>query len=143
MTYQKSIEHFKIIFLIISLALMLGCEGNTPGEGQPLATVNDYVITDQAFRRDLVTSTRFHENLGITLEEKRGFLDERVQKELLIQEAVKRGLDREEPFRRTIESYWEQTLITSLLKEEMARILTDIIVTREEIEKRYKAMAGK
>jgi len=123
------------------MAIGLGCHGQTAEEEKPVAKVNDYVITEKAFRRELSSSARLSGIVAPGWEDKKGFLDEQIKKELLIQIAVARGLDKEEGFRESIENYWQQTLITALLKEQCSRLEKDIVVSREEIEARYRQMA--
>jgi hypothetical protein len=129
------------VLVIGLLALMLSCGGEVSEEKKSVAKVNDYVITADAFRRELSASVRFHDVVGLTLEDKRDCLDSQIRKELLIQEASRLGLDREETFRQTIEAYWEQTLITALLKHQMARLEKEILVTRDEIEQHYRQLS--
>ena len=49
-------------------------------------------------------------------------LDLAIRRQVLIQEAQREGLDREETFMETIERYWEQTLIKELLEKKTREI---------------------
>ncbi len=49
-------------------------------------------------------------------------LDLAIRKQVLIQEAQRQGLDRKESFMKTIERYWEQTLIKELIQKESSII---------------------
>jgi hypothetical protein len=61
-----------------------------------------------------------------------------IRKELLIQEAKKLNLDRKEKFIKTIERYWESTLIRDLMDLKCEEINKRIYVSEEEIEARYQ-----
>jgi hypothetical protein len=132
-----------VVLLVGFLLLMLACKDKIPGDEKPIAKVNDFVITERDFRREVSTSARFHHIIGLALADRREFLEGQIRKELLIQAAASQGLDKEEEFRQTIEGFWEQTLITTLLKREGARLEREIIVTREEMKERYGQMVEK
>ncbi len=123
------------------MALLCSCTGQGTNKAKPVAKVNDYVIASDDFRQVLAKAAYFNDIVGISIEDKKRILDEEIRKELLIQEAIKLGLDKEPEFRQTIERYWEQTLITSLVKRQSASIQSGIIVTEDEIQNRYKQMA--
>lgn len=131
-----------LLFLAGLTALTLSCKDTVVSEGKPLAKVNDYVITEGNFRRELSASAWFHDIVGLTLEDKKDFLNGQIKKELLIQRALSGNLDKREEFRQTIEDYWEKTLITALLREQSSRLEKEIIVTRGEIEARYRELSA-
>lgn len=70
--------------------------------------------------------------------DKKQFLDDLVTREILIQEAKRLGLDREEPFRRSIQNYYEQTLLKNLTQKKMSDI--KVSVSEEEIASYYASM---
>lgn len=139
MAQEKSL----IILLAGFLLLIPACKDKTLGDEKPIAKVNDFVITEKDFCRELSTTVRFCQITGLTLADKREFLEGQIRKELLIQAATSRGLDKEDGFREAIERFWEQTLITTLLRREGTRLEREIIVTREEMKDRYRQMIEK
>ncbi|MBN1103033.1 MAG: SurA N-terminal domain-containing protein [Deltaproteobacteria bacterium] len=128
---------------VIFVTLLWSCAEGPSGEGKPIARVNDYVITEDGFRQEVSISARYHNILGLTPEDKREFLNTQIRKELLIQAAVSQGLDKEDEFRQAIEKYWEQFLITALLRREGEQIEKEIVVTREEMEAYYHQVVRK
>lgn len=135
-------SYSKILILIVGmLVLAASCTKEPEIDQTPIAKVNDYTITAESCRRDLVAFADRKESPVLSYEDKKEFVDHQIRKELLIQEAVKRGLDKHKSFRQTIETYWEQTLIAVLLKEKSAELVENTIVTQEEIETRYQNMA--
>jgi len=132
----------KILILMLGmLVLVTSCTKEPEIDQTPIAKVNDYTITAESCRRDLVSFADCQDSPVLSYEGKKEFIDHQIRKELLIQEAVKGGLDKHESFRETIETYWEQTLIAVLLKERIAELVKNTIITQEEIEARYKEMA--
>ena len=75
-----------------------------------------------------------------TEETKTDFLDNLIGKELLIQEAKKLDLDRKNKFVRTIERYWESTLIRDLLAIKGQEISQDILIPEADIEARVRKL---
>ena len=63
-----------------------------------------------------------------------------IRKELLIQEAKRLELDRKENFIKTIERYWESTLIRDLIDLKGKEIIAKTSVSEEEIMQRYEEM---
>ncbi|MDR3568460.1 MAG: SurA N-terminal domain-containing protein [Syntrophobacteraceae bacterium] len=130
-----------IIFLIVAgvVAVTSSCGGRAPSDRKPVAVVNGYVITADDFRQELALYQRFHNISALSVEDKQRILDERIRQELFIQQAVKLGLDKDPGFRQTIERYWEQTLISSLIKKQLAGD-NATIVTEEEIDQACKKL---
>ncbi len=132
----------RAMLIVLALFVLLSSCGGKPGdEGKPIAKVNDFVIVEDSFRQELSASAYFHNIPGLSNDDKKRFLDSQIRKELLIQEATRHGLDKGEAFRQTIERYWEQTLITALVGQKSKDLEKDILVTQEEIEGRYRALA--
>ena len=107
---------------------------------RPLATINDYRLSLGTFQRELASELELEKDYKLTEQAKREFLDSLINKELLIQEAVRRKLDRQEAFVKAIEKYWESTLIRDLLSLKGREISAAITVTQEEIEARYHTL---
>ena len=132
----------KALMVMVALFVLLSsCGGESGDEGKPIAKVNDFVIAEDSFRRELSASAYFHNIPGLSDEDKKRFLDGQIRKELLIQEATKRGLEKGEAFRQTIERYWEQTLISALVEQKSKDLEKYILVTQKEIEDRYRELA--
>jgi peptidyl-prolyl cis-trans isomerase C len=130
-----------IFFLIVAgiVAVTASCGDRAPRDQKPVAVVNGYVITGDDFRRELAAYQRFHNIAALSVADKQKILDEQIRKELFIQQAVKLGLDKDPGFRRTIQRYWEQTLIASLLKRQLSED-NATIVTKEEIDAACKKL---
>ena len=135
-------QMMRTVMVVLALFVLVSSCGEKPGEDKkPIAKVNDFVIAEENFRRELAASVNLRDIPGLSYEDRRRFLDVQIRKELLIQKATELGLDREEEFRQTIERYWEQTLIKGLLQKKSKDLEKEIIVTREEIEDRHREMA--
>ncbi|MGD9124930.1 MAG: SurA N-terminal domain-containing protein [Desulfarculaceae bacterium] len=131
-----------IVLAVLALALT-SCSQDSSSQGKPIAKVNDYVIRDKDFRRRIVATVKMYGTEGgLTLDDKHNFLEREIEKELLIQEAVKLGLEKQEAFRDSIEKFWEQTLITALFKRKAKELEEQNIVTKEEVQEAYKKLCA-
>ena len=128
--------------LLVGLAVLLGACSGEPEEdqGPVVARINDYELTLKEYETQLNSDMSLSEHYQVTEEDKREFLERLVRKELLIQEAVRRKLDRREAFVRAIERYWESTLIRDLMELEGEEIRERSSVTEKEIRARYEQM---
>ncbi len=131
-----------VAILAFILLLAVGCTSDTPPAGKPAAKVNDFVITIDLFRQRMADSA-YYSNLGaLSFEERQKLINREIEKELLIQEATRRNLHKREKFRRAMEKYWAQTLITELIEQEMATLKVPELVTDEEVRVRYKELSA-
>jgi len=73
-------------------------------------------------------------------ESKEDFINTLITKELLIQEAQKQGFDKEESFRRSVQNFYEQSLIKALMDKKFSSLKES--VTDEEVD-RYRGLANK
>lgn len=125
--------------LALSLALTLAaCSGDREPPAVVVARVNDYVLTREEFERRLVEETRYRGDQPPDQAFLASFLDQTVRKELLIQEAIRLRLDREEQFLRAIERHWENTLIRDVLERQGKRIAETTVVTEEAVRALYR-----
>jgi len=124
---------FYLFFFILLLTLFC-CAQETPEKAEILAGVNGYNLTLEEFQNKMAANLEFDPDFKLTKEARKEFLDGLIEKELLIQEAKKLDLDRKEKFIRTIERYWESTLIRDLIELKARQISRRILVSQEEIE---------
>ncbi len=131
-----------ILFLIMALSLY-ACGSDQGGKSTVLAKINDYNLLLDEFQVQLSQELEYDQDFKLTPEAKKSFLEEIVSKELLIQEAKKMDLDRKEKFMRTIERYWEATLIRDIMEIKGQEIGKKIVISESEIklayEKKYRS----
>jgi hypothetical protein len=128
------------LLLIILSSFLFCCSQDKTEENKILAKINDYDLTLDEFQTQLAQEARFDKDFKVTKEAKKAFLDQLITKEILIQEAKRRNLDRKEKFIRAIERYWESTLIRDLMEMEQQKIEKRTVVSEEEIKMRYNEM---
>ena len=126
---------------ILGLFLSFSACGNQQEEnGEVLAKINDFQLTLNEFKTQLASNLEFEKDYKLTREAKAEFLNSLIQKELLIQEALKLKLERRKKFIEAIERYWEATLIKNLMELKGKEISATTYVSEEEIQARYDKM---
>lgn len=143
MKYSKN--NMKNIFIaIISVPVfilsLLGCADDRSGNERVLARINDYELSLNEFDRQLFSEMEMDPEFKLTVKAKKAFLEQLIRKELMIQEAVRLKMDREEKFVKAIERYWQSTLIRDLLLHRGDDINQTTYISQAEIEARYLQM---
>lgn len=135
----------KIKFIALSLAALftLGACGNKADRQEQIAAVNNAPIHLKDFRKEVALASRRDPNLKITDESLETILDGMIEKKLLVQEAVKRGLSQDEKFLDSLKAYWEQTLIRELIEAKNKEWSDRLFVTDEEVKRHYERMTHK
>jgi len=124
---KKCFVWFITGILCIAGIFCSGC-GRKGEQGEVIAKVNSYNMTVEDFEDEL----KYSHYAGIDTADKERLLDAAIRKQLLIQEAQRRGLDRKKTFMKTIERYWEQTLIKELMEEETQRVHKSVPGNKQE-----------
>jgi len=126
-----------LLFLLLSL---ICCSKESAETDKVLARINDFNLMLGEFQSQLASEMEIDDDLKLTKAVKKEFLDEIITKEVLIQEAKKLKLDRKKEFVKTIERYWEATLIRNLLERKGEQISKRILIPEKEVEAYYNEM---
>ena len=126
--------------VLVVCAFFISCFQEQKEDEEILAKINDRQLTVNEFEYQLAMEVGMDSEFKLTNEAKRDFLDQLIEKELLLQEAKNRKLDRRKEFMRTIERYWEATLIRDLMDLKGQEIVKGTSVTQEEIDAQYEKM---
>jgi len=130
----------RMIFIGILLALvaLAGCSAGGGGDERVVAQVNDYKMTVEDLKYELKNVPYDDASLLETEKGRLDYINRLLEKEILLQEAQKKGLDREKEFMRSIENYWEQALLRLLLQKKSNEIPGLIHVYDNEIDEYYR-----
>ena len=127
-------------FMILTVSSFLDCSGEPKERFEVLAQINDFKLTLVDFERQMARELELDPDLPLTKEAQKAFLGQLIRKELLIQEARRLRLDRKEKFLRSMERYWEATLIRDLMELKGAEIDSRTYVSAEEVQDHYRTM---
>lgn len=105
-----------VVFLFAS-----GCGPgpNTVADKDAVVTVNNYNISHDEFESEFKASSYGETD---TPESRRNFANTLVDRKLILQYAQKAGLDKEGSFLKTIERFWEQSLLKVALDRKTREI---------------------
>jgi hypothetical protein len=130
----------KKIFLGILLfsIFLAGCSADNNPDKKIIAQINKYKMTVDDLRYEFKNAPYDEAAFLKTEDGRKKYLDGLIEKEVILQEAQRHGIDREKDFMKSIENYWEQTLLKILLERKSKEISNMIHVYDNEIEEYYK-----
>jgi hypothetical protein len=128
-----------LCLFLIPILLLTACEGNKQDK-EAIATVNNTPILLEDFQKEVSLYSKRQPSTRITSQTVEDHLKTMIEKQLLIQEATKRGLAEDKRFVETIKTFWEQTLIRELINAKNKEWEDRLFVSEDEIQKQYRRM---
>lgn len=112
---------FVLVFVsVLVLGFVLaGCAKRENGKGQYLVKINNTTITKEDLNKEIEALPAFAQKMFEGEEGMTKLLDELIKKELLYQEAKKKGLDKDPAYIKKIADSQKLILISSLLEKEI------------------------
>jgi peptidyl-prolyl cis-trans isomerase C len=124
----------------VMLLITLGACGEKPdGSVQALAIINGRPISLSEFELRWSQLPEYARKKYPGAEGRKKFLDELIDREVLLQEAKKRGIDRDRTLLERLERFKERSILDVLMREEVDSRVT---VSPEEIRAYYEAHPG-
>lgn len=128
-----------VCIFLICIAFLGGCDRSDAGKnGQYFLKVNGFTINKEDVDAQIKFEAGLNSNFYLSNDTVTEFIQDLIQKQLLVQEAKKYKLDEKEMFRKTIQRYWESTLIRDLLADKGEQIRKSTVVTPDEINTYYE-----
>ncbi|MDD4938794.1 MAG: hypothetical protein PHE18_04700 [Candidatus Omnitrophica bacterium] len=121
-----------LMFSLI-LIFMAGC-CPAPKNEPVLARVNNYEITLSEFEEEFKESPYAINNI---IETKLDFLNNLINRKLILQDAQAKGMDKDKDFLKMIEKFWEQSLLKTALDKKANEVSGNVMVSDKEIEEAY------
>jgi peptidyl-prolyl cis-trans isomerase C len=114
----------KTAIIVFLMALLVACSGKDMGQkagqkGPVLAKVGTSSITQADLEGELQNLPDYAQQMFEGEQGREKFLDEIVKKEILYQEALKKGLDKDPDFNKKVEEFKKLTLVSELLQKEI------------------------
>lgn len=126
----------KKYFILLLALFVVGCQGK-PKDKIVLAKINNYEITLDQFKDEFRDSPYAG---GETLESKKDFLNNLINRKLILQDAQDKGLDKDNSFLKMIERFWEQSLLKLAVDKKTKEVAGSVMVSDREIEEAYNNM---
>jgi peptidyl-prolyl cis-trans isomerase C len=112
---MRRVADFALIVLLVFA--FNACSKKTETKGPYLVKVGNAKITEADLDRELKNLPEFAQALFAGSSGKERFLDELVKKEILYQEAVKKGIDKDPQYAAKVEDFKKITLVGLLLEK--------------------------
>ncbi|MBI4823420.1 MAG: SurA N-terminal domain-containing protein [Nitrospirae bacterium] len=119
----------RLLFLVVAFVFVISCskgmtEKSTQKGGDYLAKVNDSVITDETLKREMNALPPEVRDLFLQEAGIEGLIEELIKKELLYQEAKKKGYERSGELKDKIENFKKLMMIELLLNDMVDKKVT-------------------
>lgn len=101
----------RYLIIILAVLMIAGCKC-PPKDKQILARINNYEITKDEFEEEFRDSVF---SVSDTEESRKSFMDNLINRKLVLQEAERQGVDKDKAFLKSIERFWEQSLLKVML----------------------------
>lgn len=122
---MKYIYYIIVIMIIFSGLAAYGLFDTRIEISEPMLSVNDRIISEKEFEKMSLRKPSYMS--------REQFVESVIEKQLLIQEAIRMDINKEESFRSSVENFYEQSLIKILLDRKLSSLVVD--VTNDEIAK--------
>lgn len=129
-------QNLRIASMMIAAFLMAtlgvtGC-GKKPAETAAIQ-INNFSMTAEEFKKAF-SEYKLGED---TPENRADFLNNLITRKVLLQEAQRMGLDTKPDFLKSIENFWEQSLLKSVIDAKMKGFTAESAVSDQEIQDYY------
>lgn len=123
-----------VLFIILMVSLLIGLKVFVlkPSVDETALTINNIAISEEKINRLFNQRSRYIDD--------KDFIHSVVIRQLLIQEAIKSGVQEEEAFRQSVQDYYEQSLIKIIMDRKYNSLETQI---DESLVDRYMSLSGK
>ena len=122
---MKYIYYIIVIMVIFSAVVGYGLFKTKVEISKPALIINDRIITKDEYKELLAAKPIF-------MPEGK-YIDSLIMKQILIQEAIKENINKEESFRKSVQNFYEQSLIKILLDRKQKAL--EAGVTDQELSK--------
>lgn len=125
----------KAILWLFIISLFFACAKKEEKRASYLAKVGNTVITEADLEREIKNLPDFVQKMFEGTSGRERFVEELVKRELLYQEALKKGLDKDPAYQRKLEDFKKMNLVGLLLEKE---IETKTKVSDKEVRDYYE-----
>ncbi len=128
----------KYILMIMLCVTMLGCGKTEKATSKILVQINNYQVTLDEFNEGFAYSAfaSHTDQEAARLEYLNNIIDQKV----VLLDAQKKNIDKQKDFLRSIEKFWEQSLLTDAMGMKMREVSAKSYVSEDQIRQLYEQM---
>ena len=123
--------------VLIIFSLLVGC-GKPPVPQEVVVKINDRIVAADEFEDGFMQSA--YALRVDKIEARKDYLDNLINQKLIVQYAVAKGFDKQPDFLRSVERFWEQSLMTVALGVKTKEIHGTMRVHDDNIHRLYDQM---
>ena len=130
-------------FGFLALAVS-GCQLGTASKGdqEPVVVINDLRLTVEDLKDELATVPPAARQITLAGGREPEWVARVIERELIVQEAQRQGLDRSPKFMRSVERFWKEALLQQEVQRKAQEVSSSVFVYEPEIEARYTELTG-
>jgi len=121
-----------VIFGLILVSLIFTCGCVQQDSKGAAIRINEFVMSAAEFQEAFKNSS-----YSAAREDKEKFLEDLINRKLIIQEAQRQGLDKRQEFLREIERFWEKTLLKNIIDRKSKELTGGALVNEDEMRAEY------
>lgn len=145
MTLNKILQAlWRLPIFVLAVSLSLSACAKSPAKAKDVvAYVNKDPIYQEDLKRDIALRAKFDPAFNLTPETESEQLDAMIDRKIIVQYAMEKGLARDERFISTIRTIWEHTLIRDFIEYKKRQLADYLFATDDDIKKYYENMSYK
>lgn len=128
----------RLKFLLLSIIILLSI--NCAQKEEAVISIGEIKITKTEFERDF---TKFNLSKSDTKEARQEFLDNLINRKLILKEAETKGMDKEKSFLEDVQDFWEQSLLKIAVDKKAKELFLTIKIDDKEITDFYNTNKDK
>ena len=136
------LRYLLAFFAFLLVVVLSGC-GKIADKDDVIAYVNKDPIYASDLKKAVAMRARLDPSFKIIPETERDELDIIINRKLIVQEAMEKGLAREDRFVNTIKAFWEQALVRDFVDFKKKEFQDYLFATDEDIKKYYDNLSYK
>jgi peptidyl-prolyl cis-trans isomerase C len=121
------------------LTLLFTLTGCTQPSKPAVVVINNYSISPEEFEAEFKDSPMANKD---SIEARKQFLETLINRKLMLQEAQRLGLDKQPDFLKSIERFWEQSLLKAFYDRKTDDVAGKVHISDFAVEQAYKNLAA-
>lgn len=141
---QEEVDMRRPLLIIWAILILAGCSrSGLTKDREVVAYVNREPILASELKKEVALKAKRDPMFKVTPEAEYDYLDMIIDRKLIVQAAIKKGLAREDRFINTIKTFWEQTLIRDYFDYKKNQFQDYLFVTDDDVKKYYGNLSQK